>query len=130
MIKPDWNKFKSRFSETPQDNFEWLCYLLFCREHNRPIGIFRYKNQAGIETNPLTAGDEVIGWQAKFYETKPSDQKEDIINTLTTSKIPACYIEVQFLCCYVQSQEPTDLPPRVVIQARLLSVVPSVLGHK
>lgn len=86
MIKPDWNKFKSKFSENPQDNFEWLCYLLFCREHNKPIGIFRYKNQSGIETNPIIVGNEVIGWQAKFYEKTLSECKVDVINTLTTSK--------------------------------------------
>lgn len=86
MIKPDWNKFRAKFSENPHNNFEWLCYLLFCQEHNRPIGIFRYKNQAGIETNPVVRGDEVIGWQAKFYETTLSDHKDDIIKTLTTSR--------------------------------------------
>ena len=61
MIKSDWNIFKAKFSENPQDNFEWLCYLLFCREFNKPFGIFRYKNQAAIETNTIQVKDEIIG---------------------------------------------------------------------
>jgi len=50
MIKPNWDLFKAKFSENPQDNFEWFCYLLFCREFYKPHGVFRYKDQSGIET--------------------------------------------------------------------------------
>lgn len=86
MIKPDWNKFKAKFSENPQSNFEWFCYSLFCKEFNKPIGINRYKNQSGIETNPIMKGIEVIGWQAKFYETTLSNHKGDFIESITKSK--------------------------------------------
>ena len=86
MIKPDWNIFKAKFSENPQNNFEWLCYLLFCEEFGKEFGVFRYKNQSGIETNPVSIGKEIIGWQAKFYETTLSDHKSDLISTLIKSK--------------------------------------------
>src|SRR5690606_16263605 len=86
MIKPDWNTFKAKFSENPQSNFEWFCYLLFCLEFRKDFGVFRYKNQSGIETNPITVDKEVIGWQAKFYETTLSDNKNELIATLTKSK--------------------------------------------
>lgn len=86
MIKPDWNIFKANFSENPQNNFEWFCYLLFCLEFGKEFGIFRYKNQSGIETNPISIGEEVIGWQAKFYETTLSDHKSELTSTLTKSK--------------------------------------------
>ncbi len=86
IIKPDWDKFKAKFSENSQNEFEWLCYLLFCEEFDRPLGIFRYKNQSGIETNPITKSDEVIGWQAKFYETTLSSNKNELISTLKKSK--------------------------------------------
>ncbi|MFF2596471.1 AVAST type 4 anti-phage nuclease Avs4 [Priestia megaterium] len=86
MIKPDWNIFKAKFSENPQNNFEWLCYLLFCEEFEKEFGIFRYKNQSGIETDPVYVNKEVIGWQAKFYETTLSDHKRDLIKTLIKSK--------------------------------------------
>ncbi|WPF79099.1 AVAST type 4 anti-phage nuclease Avs4 [Bacillus velezensis] len=86
MIKSDWNIFKAKFSENPQNNFEWLCYLLFCEEFGKEIGVFRYKNQSGIETNPVYVNEEVIGWQAKFYETTLSDHKGELIKTLIKSK--------------------------------------------
>lgn len=86
MIKPDWNKFKAKFSENPQSNFEWFCYLLFCKEFGKSFGIFRYKNQSGIETNPIIKDNETIGWQAKFYETTLSDHKDDLVETITKTK--------------------------------------------
>lgn len=86
MIKPDWNIFKAKFSNNPQLHFEWLCYLLFCNEHGKKTGIFRYKNQSAIETDPIVVGSDVIGWQAKFYSTALSDHKDDILEMLTKSK--------------------------------------------
>jgi len=41
LIKPNW------------DNFEWFYYLLFSKEYNQPYGTHRYKNQSGIETDPI-----------------------------------------------------------------------------
>lgn len=86
MIKPDWKVFAAKFSENPQDNFEWLCYILFCLEFNKKTGIFRYKNQSGIETNPITINEDVIGWQSKFYDTTLSMHKKELIETLEKSK--------------------------------------------
>ena len=86
MIKPNWEIFRAKFSENPQHNFEWFCYLLFCKEFNRPYGIFRYKNQSAIETNPIELGDEVIGWQAKFYESSLSNHKKDLLSSVEKSK--------------------------------------------
>ncbi|SHK42431.1 AAA family ATPase [Tepidibacter formicigenes] len=86
MVKPDWNIFKAKFSQNTQSNFEWFCYLLFCQEHNRSFGIFRYKNQSAIETDPIIKENEVIGWQAKFYETTLSVHKNDLIGTITKIK--------------------------------------------
>lgn len=86
MIKPSWNTFKAKFSENPQHNFEWFCYLLFCKEFNQPHGIFRYANQAAIETNLICVGDQNIGWQAKFYDTPLSVHKSDLLNTIKNAK--------------------------------------------
>ena len=86
IIKPDWNKFRAKFSDNPQSNFEWFCYLLFCQEFDRPFGIFRYKNQSGIETNPITKDEQIIGLQAKFYETSLSDHKDELFETITKIK--------------------------------------------
>jgi len=86
VIKPNWHNFRAKFNENPQNNFEWFCYLLFCQEFKMPAGIFRYKNQSGIETNPIIKGDEVIGWQSKFYDTKLSDNKSELIGMIAKSK--------------------------------------------
>lgn len=86
MIKPNWVIFRAKFSENPQSNFEWFCYLLFCKEFDKPFGIFRFKNQAAIETNPIEKGDEVIGWQAKFYDTSLSIHKNDLVSTIEKAK--------------------------------------------
>jgi len=82
MIKPNWDIFKTKFSENPQNYFEWFSYLLFCKEFNRNYGIFRYINQSAIETNPIDVDNNIIGWQAKFYDTSLSNHKDDFINTL------------------------------------------------
>ena len=86
MIKQNWHNFRSKFNDNPQKNFEWFCYLLFCHEFKMPAGIFRYKNQSGIETNPITKDREAIGWQAKFYDTKLSDNKPELIGMIAKSK--------------------------------------------
>jgi len=86
MIKPNWNIFKAKFNENPQSNFEWFCYLLFCKEFKQDKGIFRYKNQSAIETEPITVGTEIIGWQAKFYDTSLSSHKDDILKTIKKAK--------------------------------------------
>src|SRR5690242_18207577 len=86
MIKPDWNTFKAKFSENPQDNFEWFCYILFCKEFNKPFGIHRYKNQSAIETDPIEVDDELIGWQAKFYDASLSKHKDVLIDMIESTK--------------------------------------------
>ena len=63
-----------------------MCYLLFCNEHGRNTGIFRYKNQSAIETAPLTIDGKVIGWQAKFYGTALSAHKADMLEMLDKAK--------------------------------------------
>jgi len=82
----NWNNFKAKFNGKEQKSFEWLCYLLFCNEFNINTGIFRYKNQAGIETEPIEYDDKLIGFQAKFYETKISQNKYDIKDSIAKAK--------------------------------------------
>ena len=85
IIKPDWDVFKAKFNHNPQDAFEWFCYLLFCREHNLDKGWFGFKNQSGIEKQPLELNGKVIGFQAKFYEVLLSSKKSELVKTLETT---------------------------------------------
>lgn len=82
----NWNNFKAKFNGKEQDSFEWLCYLLFCKEFKKHIGISRFKNQAGIETNPIEIKGKRVGWQAKYYDTRLSEHKKDIITSINTAK--------------------------------------------
>jgi hypothetical protein len=82
MIKPNWDVFKAKFSENPQFHFEWFCYLLFCKETNNEFGIFRYKNQSAIETNPVNFDGHCLGFQSKFYDTTLTSNKAELIGTL------------------------------------------------
>lgn len=86
MTEINWNLFKAKFNGKEQKTFEWLSYLLFCDEFNIPQGIFRFKNQAGIETEPIKINNESIGFQAKFYDTKISDNTVDIKDSIEKAK--------------------------------------------
>ena len=86
MVKANWDIFRAKFSENPQSNFEWLCYLLFCRQFNRLLGISRFANQSAIETNLITVGHEKVGWQAKFYDSSLSSHKNELLNAIENSK--------------------------------------------
>lgn len=86
LIKTDWDIFKAKFSTNPQDAFEWMSYLLFCNEFRLKTGIFRYKNQSAIETNPVSSNGVNVGWQAKFYEATLSSHKNDLLDTITKAK--------------------------------------------
>ena len=86
MIEINWKIFEAKFNGKEQTSFEWLCYLLFCKEFDQPKGILRYKNQAGIETNPIDVNSEKVGWQAKFFKTRLSEHKQDFINSIDKAK--------------------------------------------
>lgn len=85
MQEINWGNFKAKFNRKEQSSFERLCYLLFCSEFNKDIGISRYKNHAGIETDPIEVNGEYIGWQAKFYDTRLSEHKKDFIRSIDTA---------------------------------------------
>lgn len=103
MVKPNWDIFNSKFSENKRDNFEWFCYVLFCKEYNKPFGIFRYKNQSAIETEPLEIGTEVIGFQSKFYDgTISSNHKDELIDTIANAKRD--YPNITKIIFYINSE--------------------------
>lgn len=86
IIQPDWNVFKAKFSTNPCDAFERFSYLLFCRKYDLKEGWFGYKNQSGVEKQPLVLGDKVIGFQSKFYDVPLYSKKDELIKTLNTTK--------------------------------------------
>ncbi|WP_456488974.1 AVAST type 4 anti-phage nuclease Avs4 [Caminibacter pacificus] len=113
IVAPNWEVFKSKFRDNPQYYFEYLCYLLFCKEFNKPQGIFRYKNQAGIEWEPIKKGNKIIGVQCKFYDTKLSEHKDDFIKMLNT--VHKKYPQINKLLIYTNqdwSQGKREIEPK------------------
>lgn len=92
MILADWNVFACKFSENEQVAFEQFCYLLFCKKHGFEMGISRYFNNPGIETNPIAVDGEAIGWQAKYYQVALSQRRRELIDTV--DKIHEFYPEL------------------------------------
>ena len=83
----NWNQFKAKFDGKEQSEFELLSYILFCYEHGNKIGLFRFKNQTGIETEPINIDGQYIGFQAKFYgDTKLSENKSGLMDSIKKAK--------------------------------------------
>ena len=86
IIDINWNSFRSKFNGREQDKFEELSYLLFCKEHGQDFGIFGYLNQTGIEKEPIEKNGVLVGFQAKFFETRISDNETKIKNGIRKAK--------------------------------------------
>lgn len=82
----NWKVFGLKFDKREEWAFEQMSYLLFCAEHNNRIGLFRYKNQAGIETEPLVKDGKALGFQSKYYTSSIANNKGDIIDSLKKAK--------------------------------------------
>ncbi|PWL31747.1 AVAST type 4 anti-phage nuclease Avs4 [uncultured Roseivirga sp.] len=86
MIEINWNVFKAKFPDREPKAFELLSYYLFCDEFEKPLGVFRFKNQTGVETDPIEYKGEIVGFQSKFYESKLSEHKTDLEDSITKAK--------------------------------------------
>ncbi|MCM1349469.1 MAG: hypothetical protein NC338_08665 [Firmicutes bacterium] len=95
---PSWTDFKYKFnSEAEQrDRFEDLSRCLFCESFGLKNGIFQYINQAGIECDPITRGEKVIGFQSKYFKNKINTKE---IND-SLDKIPSKYPSVNTVYLY------------------------------
>lgn len=86
MTEINWSNFQSKFNGRERAAFEQLAYMLFCHEFDRRIGVFRFKNQTGIETEPVAMEGVVTGFQAKYFETSVGENKTDIIDSIRKAK--------------------------------------------
>ena len=80
----NWKIFGVKYDKQEQWAFEQLSYLLFCAEFENRIGLFRYKNQTGVETEPIEKNGRFYGFQAKFFSN--SINKDDIIASIQKAK--------------------------------------------
>jgi len=93
----NWKVFGLKYDKREQWAFEQMSYLLFCAEFNNRIGLFRYKNQTGIETEPIKKDGAFYGFQAKYYTTSISDNKDDIIDSIKKAKSKNSQLNELFL---------------------------------
>lgn len=56
----NWKAFGLKYDKRETWAFEQMSYLLFCAEFNNRIGLFRYKNQTGIETEPIEKDENIM----------------------------------------------------------------------
>lgn len=82
----NWKIFDLKYDKQETWAFEQMAYLLFCAEFNNRIGLFRYKNQTGIETEPIEKDGVLYAFQAKYYTTSISHNKTDIIDSIKKAK--------------------------------------------
>lgn len=88
MKYPDWNDFIGKNSSDPENAFEALCRLLFRTRYGIGDSLPYFYNHPGIETSPIRAQDEIVGFQAKFFTGKTiSDvQANEFINKIKIAK--------------------------------------------
>jgi hypothetical protein len=86
MAEINWNAFKVKFNGKERLAFEQLAYQLFCFEFKRPMGLFRFKNQSGIETEPIATEHGLVGFQAKFLDISVARGKSQIIESIQNAK--------------------------------------------
>lgn len=82
----NWKIFGLKYDKQETSAFEQMSYLLFCTEFSNRIGLFRYKNQTGIETEPIEKDGKFYGFQSKYYTTSVTDNKDDIIDSIKKAK--------------------------------------------
>ncbi len=104
----NWNTFADRFFQKEQWAFENMAYFLFCSEYNCPIGIFRYKNQPGLETEPIEIEGKQYGFQAKYVDSIRIE-KNDIIDSIRKAK--KYHPQLNTLLLYV-NEEPSKKSTR------------------
>jgi hypothetical protein len=81
----NWKTFEAKYENREQWAFEQMSYFLFCLEMDNHIGVFRHKNQTGIETEPIEKEGVFYGFQSKYYTTSISQNKKEIIDSLDSS---------------------------------------------
>lgn len=83
---PSWDAFNGKFpsKELQRARFEDLARCLFCQRFNLRYGIFQYINHAGNETQTITEGNDIIGFQAKYF--KRQINKTEILKSIVAAK--------------------------------------------
>lgn len=85
---PTWEQFRVKNAENKTDAFETLCRFLFKAKYGVTEALPYAYNNAGNETAPIEYGDEIVGFQAKYFEggeTINDSQAEQIKHSIETA---------------------------------------------
>lgn len=104
----NWKIFGLKYDKHETWAFEQMSYLLFCAEFNNRIGLFRYKNQTGIETEPIEKDGKYYGFQSKYYTTSIADNKDDIIDSIKKAKSKNKHLDELFIYINQELSESTN----------------------
>ena len=82
---PSWDTFKAKYpsEQLQRDRFEDLARSLFCHRFGKEYGIFQCYNHAGNETDTVVEGNDVIGFNAKFFDNQID--KKQIMDSIQTA---------------------------------------------
>lgn len=104
----NWKIFGIKYDKRETWAFEQMSYLLFCAEFNNRVGLFRYKNQTGIETEPVEKDGKYYGFQSKYYINSIADNKDDIIDSIKKAKSKNKQLNELFLYINQELSESTS----------------------
>ncbi len=76
MRKSSWNEFVGRNPDNPQGAFEALSRLLFRTRFGIADSLPYFYNNAGDETVPVNVGEDIIGFQSKFFSGETIDNQQ------------------------------------------------------
>ena len=65
---PTWEQFRAKNAQNKERSFETMCRLLFKAKYGIKESLSYAFNNAGNETAPIEIGDEMVGFQAKYFE--------------------------------------------------------------
>ena len=107
-----WNDFQYKNDGKETKAFEQMSYFLFCNELKIKNGIFRYKNQIGIETDPVEKNGKYFkkngkyyGFQSKYYTKSIKDNKDKIIASIKKAKENNCKLNVMYIYINLEFSE-------------------------
>lgn len=76
MRQPTWNEFVGKNPKDPEGSFEALCRLLFRTRYGIGDSLPYFYNNAGDETVPISEGNDIIGFQCKYFSGDTIDDSQ------------------------------------------------------
>ena len=88
MRHPSWNEFIGKYPDDPRGAMEALSRFLFRTRYGIGDSLPYFYNHPGLETAPVIVGNEVVGFQSKYFtgETIDDSQADELIKSIETAR--------------------------------------------